>query len=144
MAKNGFRLGAVLRARKAQEDAAKAAVVRARGEAASAHATVHARERDLDGRRVPDGASSAAFAATLMARQATATALSAAIGAASLADETIKERLDDLTDAAVQRRTIEKLQERHDLTRKQTAAATEAKAVDDLTTAAAFNRREDT
>jgi hypothetical protein len=143
MAKNGFRLGAVLRARKAQEDAAKAAVVRARGEAAVAHGAVHARERDLDGRRVPDGATSAAFAATLMARQATAAALSAAIGAASLADETVQERLDDLTDAAVQRRTIEKLQERHDLTRKQTAAAIEAKAVDDLTTAAAYNRRGD-
>ncbi|GAA1577034.1 hypothetical protein GCM10009827_118570 [Dactylosporangium maewongense] len=143
MAKNGFRLGAVLRARKAQEDAAKAAVVRARGEAAAAHGAVHARERDLDGRRVPDGATSAAFAATLMARQATATALAAAIGAAELADQTVQDRLDDLTDAAVQRRTIEKLQERHDLTRKRTAAAIEAKAVDDLTTSAAFNRRGD-
>ncbi|MEV4514912.1 cell envelope biogenesis protein TolA [Dactylosporangium sp. NPDC049525] len=142
MAKNGFRLGAVLRARKAQEDAAKAAVVRARGEATAAHGSVHARERDLDGRRVPDGASSAAFAATLMARQAIAGALSTAIGVASLADETVQDRLDDLTDAAVQRRTIEKLQERHDLTRKQTAAAIEAKAVDDLTTAAAFNRKD--
>jgi hypothetical protein len=142
MAKNGFRLGAVLRARKAQEDAAKAAVVRARADAAVAHGAVHARERDLDGRRVPDAATSAAFAATLMARQAIAGALSAAIGAASVADETVQDRLDDLTDAAVQRRTIEKLQERHDLTRKQTAAAAEAKAVDDLTTAAAHNRKD--
>ncbi|MDG6102026.1 cell envelope biogenesis protein TolA [Dactylosporangium aurantiacum] len=142
MAKNGFRLGAVLRARKAQEDAAKAAVVRARADAAAAHGAVQARERDLDRRRPPDAATSAAFAATLMARQAVAGALSAAIGAAALADETVQDRLDDLTGAAVQRRTIEKLQERHDLTRKQTVAAAEAKAVDDLTTAAAHNRKD--
>jgi flagellar export protein FliJ len=141
MAKSGFRLGAVLRARKAQEDAAKAAVVRARNDAATAHSAVRARNDDLDRRRAPDAATSAAFAATLSARQAIASALSAAVGVAQLADDTVKERLDDLTDAAVQRRTIEKLQERHDLTRKRTEAAAEAKAVDDLTTAAAFPRK---
>ncbi|WP_432830393.1 cell envelope biogenesis protein TolA [Dactylosporangium sp. CA-092794] len=138
MAKSGFRLGAVLRARKAQEDIAKAAVVRARADAAEAVQRVRARERDLDGRRVPDAASSAAFAATLTARQALAGELAAAIGLRRLADTSVEERMNELVDAAVQRRTIEKLQERHDATRKRTEAAAEARAVDDITTASAF------
>ncbi|GAA2579653.1 hypothetical protein GCM10010399_06760 [Dactylosporangium fulvum] len=137
MAKSGFRLAAVLRARKAQEDAAKAAVVRARADATTAVEKVRARERDLDGRRVPDAATSAAFAATLTARQAVAGELAAAIGVRRLAEEAVEDRLRDLTEAAVQRRTIEKLQERHDATRKRTRQAAEEKAVDDLTTAAA-------
>lgn len=138
MAKSGFRLGAVLRARKAQEDMAKAAVVRARADAGDAVERVRARERDLDGRRVPTAATSAAYAATLTTRQALAGELAAAIGLSQIADETVQERMRDLTDAAVQRRTIEKLQERHDATRKRTEAAAEAKAVDDITTAGSY------
>ncbi|GAA3273180.1 hypothetical protein Dvina_47005 [Dactylosporangium vinaceum] len=141
MAKNGFRLGAVLRARKAQEDMAKAAVVRAREEAGAAVQRIRARERDLDGRPVPRAATAAAYAATLTARQALAGELAAAIGLAKLADETVEARMNELIDAAVQRRTMEKLQERHDLTRKRTEAAAAEKAVDDLTTSASF--RED-
>jgi len=102
--------------------------------------TVRTRERDLDGRRVPTAATSAAFAATLMARQAVAAEVAASIGVSELADETVRDRLHDLTDAAVQRRTIEKLQERHDLTRKRTRDAAETRAVDDLTTAAAHTK----
>ena len=138
MAKSGFRLGAVLRARKAQEDMAKAAVVRARADATAAVQRVRARERDLDGRAVPSASTSAAYAATLTARQALAGELAAAIGLSRLADETVEERMRELTDAAVQRRTIEKLQERHDLTRKRTEAAAEEKAVDDLTTSGSY------
>ncbi|MEV6923081.1 cell envelope biogenesis protein TolA [Dactylosporangium sp. NPDC051485] len=143
MAKNGFRLGAVLRARKAQEDTAKAAVVRARADATAAVQRVRARERDLDGRRVLDGASAAAFAATLTSRQALAGELAAAIALSHTADETVRERMRELTDAAVQRRTIEKLQERHDATRKRTEAAAEAKAVDDITTAGSYSNTAD-
>jgi flagellar FliJ protein len=138
MAKSGFRLGAVLRARKAQEDMAKAAVVRARADATAAVERVSARERDLSGRPVPRAATAAAYAATLTARQALAGELAAAIGLAGLADEGVEERMQELTDAAVQRRTIEKLQERHDLTRKRTEAAAEEKAVDDLTTSSSY------
>jgi flagellar FliJ protein len=141
MAKSGFRLGAVLRARKAQEDMAKAAVVRARADATAAVQRVRARERDLDGRAVPRASTAAAYAATLTARQAIAGELAAAIGLSRLADETVEERMRELTDAAVQRRTMEKLQERHDLTRKRTQAAAEEKAVDDLTTSSSY--RED-
>jgi flagellar FliJ protein len=138
MAKSGFRLGAVLRARKAQEDMAKAAVVRARADATAAVQRVRARERDLGSRRLPDAATSAAYAATLMSRQSLAGELAAAIGLSQIADEGVQERMHELTDAAIQRRTIEKLQERHDATRKRTEAAAEARAVDDITTASAY------
>ncbi|MFI5911201.1 flagellar FliJ family protein [Dactylosporangium sp. NPDC051541] len=120
---------------------AKAAVVRAREDASAAVQRIRARERDLDGRPVPTSATAAAYAATLTARQALAGELAAAMGLARLADETVEQRMHELTDAAVQRRTIEKLQERHDATRKRTEAAAEEKAVDDLTTSASF--RED-
>jgi hypothetical protein len=137
MAKSGFRLGAVLRARKAQEDMAKAAVVRARADATAAVQRVRARERDLNGRPVPNAATASAYAATLTSRHALAGELAAAIGLSQVADEGVQERMRELTDAAIQRRTIEKLQERHDATRKRTEAAAEAKAVDDITTASA-------
>jgi flagellar FliJ protein len=139
MARGGFRLGAVLRARKAQEDMAKAAVVRARADASAAVQQVRTRERDLDGRRVPDAASSAAYAATLTTRHAMAGELAAAVALSGLADDAVQERMRELTDAAVQRRTIEKLQERHDATRKRTQAAAEEKAADDIATAASYH-----
>ncbi|WP_432978720.1 cell envelope biogenesis protein TolA [Dactylosporangium sp. CA-233914] len=138
MAKSGFRLGAVLRARKAQEDMAKAAVVRARVDAAEAEQRVSARRHDLQGRAVPSAATAAAYAATLTARQALAGELAAAVGLRQLADASVEERMNELTDAAVQRRTIEKLQERHDATRKRTEAAAQERAVDDLTTSNSY------
>jgi flagellar protein FliJ len=138
-----FRLAAVLRARHAQEEAAKAAVVRARAEAYQAAVRVRALERDLDGRVVPDASSAAAFSATLSARNALAGALNAAIGMSRLSDDTVQERLNELTDAAVQRRIIEKLEEHHATARRRTADAADAKAVDDLTTAAHRRRNEE-
>lgn len=129
-----FRLGAVLRARKAQEDAAKAAVQRARAQADVAAVRVRAVERDLDDRDAPHQASAISFAATMSARNALASALADAIGAARLAEDDVRGKLTDLTQAAIQRRTIEKLEERHAATRRRAADAADAKAVDDLTT----------
>lgn len=138
-----FRLGAVLRARKAQEDAAKAALVKARGEADVAAVRVQARRTEIDERHVTPGASASAFAAAMTARQALAAELSVAIGAAQLADGQVDERIADLTDAAVQRRTLEKLEERHALTRRRSAEAADQKSVDDLTTSAHSRRDTD-
>jgi flagellar biosynthesis chaperone FliJ len=84
-----------------------------------------------------------AFAAAMSARQALASALSTAIGMSQLADETVRERAEALTDAAIQRRIIEKLEERHAATRRHAGAAAAQRAVDDLTSAA-FARRADT
>jgi flagellar FliJ protein len=129
-----FRLGAVLRARKAQEDAAKAAVLRARAQADIAAVRVRAVERDLDDRDSPREASAISFAATMSARNALASALADAIGAARLAEDDVHDKLTDLTQAAIQRRTIEKLEERHAAARRRAVDAADAKAVDDLTT----------
>jgi len=131
-----FRLAAVLRARHAQEDAAKAAVVRARADAEAALLQARALERDLDGRGVPDTSTAAAFSATMTARSALAGALRAAVGVTEMANETVEERMRDLTAAAIQRRTLEKLEERHAAARKHTEEKADEKAVDDLTTAA--------
>jgi flagellar protein FliJ len=135
-----FRLSAVLRARQAQEDAAKAAVVRARAEADVAAVRVRATERDLDGRVVPNVSAAAAFSATMSARTALAGALRAAIGVQELADNNVNNRLNDLTQASVQRRTIEKLEERHAAARRRADEKADELAVDDLTTAAATRR----
>jgi flagellar FliJ protein len=131
-----FRLAAVLRARHAQEDAAKAAVVRARADAEAALLRARAIERDLDGREVPGASTAVAFCATMSARSAMAGELHAAIGVTELANEAVEERMRDLTDAAVQRRTLEKLEERHAAARKHAEDKADEKAVDDLTTAA--------
>ena len=135
-----FRLAAVLRARHAQEDAAKAAVVRARAEADAAADRARALDHELDSRELPETSSAAAFVAALATRNAIASALNAAIGATRLADEKIQDRLRELTEAAVQRRTIEKLEERHAAARKASAEAAEAKVSDDITTAAHSRR----
>ncbi len=131
-----FRLAAVLRARHAQEDAAKAAVVRARADAEAALMRARVLERDLDSRGVPAASSAAAFSATMSARSAMAGALRAAIGVTELANEKVEERMADLTGAAIQRRTLEKLEERHAAARKHAEDKTDERAVDDLTTAA--------
>jgi flagellar export protein FliJ len=138
-----FRLSTVLRVRKAQEDAAKAAVARARAEVEVAAVRVRGYERDLDESGPPTASTATAFAAAMSARQGLASALYAAIGAASQADETVQEHVETLVDAAVQRRTIEKLEERHAAARRHAGAATAQRAVDDLTSAA-YHRRGDT
>ena len=131
-----FRLAAVLRARHAQEDAAKAAVVRARADAEAALLRARAIERDLDSRAVPDAASAAAFSATMRARTAMAGALTEAIGVTALANDKVEERMHELTNAAVRRRTLEKLEERHAAARKHVEEKADETAVDDLITAA--------
>jgi flagellar protein FliJ len=135
-----FRLGAVLRARQAQEDARKAAVAQARLAADTARGEVGKLERDLDRRNAPNTASAVAFNAAMSARQAVASALTTAMSMSRLADQGVQESLDDLAAAAVQRRTIEKLAERHAAARQHTAAAAEARSNDDLTTALQYQR----
>lgn len=129
----GFRLGSVLRARFAQENSARGAVIRARQEAAEAAERVRRMDAAVDARRRPDGVSGVAFAATLWARQAMAADLSAAIAMSAEVQATLGERVTELTAAATRRRTVEKLAERHeDLERAAEATAAQLE-VDDLT-----------
>ena len=135
-----FRLASVLRARRAQEDAAKAAAVRARAEADAAAVRARRREAALDGSGMPGRTSAVAFSAAMWARQALAAELAVAQAAARTADETVEESLADLTAAAVRRRTLEKLEERHAATRRHAADTAAQTAIDDLTTAVHHRR----
>jgi flagellar export protein FliJ len=137
----GFRLAAVLRARQAQEDVAKAAAARARAEADAASGLVLSRERDLADRHTVDESSATAFTATMRARQALAGALAEALGAASLANESARARLDELAEASARRRALEQLAERHAAQQRAAEEAAERAALDELSAAAHHRRR---
>jgi len=77
----------------------------------------------------------------MSARSAMAGALRAAIGVTELANEKVEERMADLTEAAIHRRTLEKLEERHAAARKHAEDKADERAVDDLTTAAYSRQR---
>ena len=67
-----FRLGPVLRARKAQEDAARGAVIQSRAEIREAEALVKRRKHDLVGQDAPTEGTASAMVAALVARQSLA------------------------------------------------------------------------
>lgn len=127
-----FTLSGLLRARKAQEDIARGAVQRARRDAQDAADVARRYEEALGSRRAPDQASADAYAASLSARQAMSAALTAAIGVASDADGVVRDRMSDLTDAAVRRRAVEKLAERRAEEARDAEMAAEQREIDDL------------
>jgi flagellar FliJ protein len=129
----GFRLASVLRARFAQENSARGAVVRARREAEEAEERVRRMDAAIDARRAPDAASSAAFAATLWARHALAAELSAAVAVAGELNGVTDERTADLTTAATRRLTVERLAERHAEAANHAELAAAQEEADDLT-----------
>jgi flagellar protein FliJ len=130
----GFRLGSVLRARNAQENLARGAVLRARQEAEEAVDRVRRMDAAIGARPRPKSADSTSFAATLWARQSMAADLSAAVAIAVQLNAQVDERAAELTVAATGRRTVEKLAERHaEAQRYEEEAAAELEA-DDLTT----------
>ena len=69
--KRGFRLAGVLRARQAQEDAARGEVLRARHRAAEAAQVADGHDRSLAAHQMPDEDSARAVVAALTARLAT-------------------------------------------------------------------------
>lgn len=133
-----FRLASVLRARLAQEDVAKAEVVRSRGAARSARHRVDERTRALRATDLPDGVNGRAVVAAMVARRALAGDLAGAEGAARTADEDTDERVADLADAAKRRRMVEKLAERHASRRRATADAADQRANDEIAVTAAI------
>jgi flagellar protein FliJ len=129
----GFRLGIVLRARSAQENAARAEMLQARQEAAEAAERVRRMDAAIDARPKPEGPTGAAMANALWARHAMAADLSAAIEVAGRLDAQVDERAADLTVAAQKRRTVEKLAERHADTARQAEEHAAQREADDLT-----------
>jgi flagellar protein FliJ len=108
-----FKLAPVLRARKAQEDAAYGAVNQSRAEIRHAQALVKRKRLDLVGADAPSEGSARAMVASLVARQSLAASLSGAQRMVTDAEEVEQERLAVLADAAKRRRAVEMLAERH-------------------------------
>jgi flagellar FliJ protein len=108
-----FRLGPVLRARKAQENAARGAVVQSRAEEREAAALVKRRQLELTGADAPTEGTARAMVASLVARQSLAAGLFAANRLVTSAEEETRERLAELADAAKRHRAVELMAERH-------------------------------
>jgi flagellar protein FliJ len=108
-----FRLSPVLRARKAQEDAAKGAVIQSRAEIRDAQALVRRKQLDLVGSEAPTEGTARAMVASLVARQSLAGALTSAQKMVTEAEEVERERMAVLADAAKRRRAVEMMAERH-------------------------------
>ena len=127
-----FRLAPVLRARKAQEDIARGAVVQARAEAQSSAALVKRRQLDLAGSDAPSEGTARAMVASMVARQSLAAGLSAAHRVADAADEISGQRTAELAAAAKRRRAVELLSERHAATVWAHDLATDQRELDEL------------
>ncbi|WP_236718542.1 flagellar export protein FliJ [Actinoplanes sp. TFC3] len=108
-----FRLGPVLRARKAQEDAARGAVIQSRQEIRDAQALVKRRQLDLAGADAPSEGTARAMVASMVARQSLAASLSGAHRMVDEAEERTREKVAELADAAKRHRAVEMLAERH-------------------------------
>lgn len=108
-----FRLAPVLRARQAQEDLARGAVVQARAETESAAALVKRRQLDLAGADAPSEGTARAMVAALVARHSLAAGLADASRLATDAEVHSEQRVAELADAAKRRRGVERLAQRH-------------------------------
>jgi flagellar FliJ protein len=108
-----FRLGPVLRARKAQEDAARGAVNQSRAEIREAQALVKRRSLELVGAEAPSEGTARAMVASLVARQSLAASLMGAQRLVNDAEEIERDRIAALADAAKRRRAVEMMAERH-------------------------------
>jgi hypothetical protein len=127
-----LRLGGVLRARRAQEEVARTVAQRTRADADAAAAQIRRWEHALDLRGVPEHSSPAAYAATLSARQALASALCAAIGVAHLADAAAHERSAELTQASTARLSVERFTERQRAEQRRAEDAVERRELDEI------------
>ena len=108
-----FRLAPVLRARQAQEDLARGAVVQARAETESAAALVKRRQLNLAGAEAPSEGTARAMVAALVARHSLAAGLADASRLAGEADAHSEQRVAELAEAAKRRRGVERLAQRH-------------------------------
>jgi flagellar export protein FliJ len=131
-----FRLGSVLRARKAQEDAARGAVHASRAEIRSAQQLVRRRSLDLAGADAPSEGTARAMVASMAARQSLAATLSGAHRMVADAEQLTQEKVADLADAAKRRRAVEMMAERHAETVRQHDLKTEQANLDELTVTA--------
>jgi flagellar export protein FliJ len=135
-----FRLAAVLRARRAQEDVAKAEVARARGDARAASDTTADRDLALRATDLPTGVSARAVTAALAARRSLAEGLAAARHGETLTKAQVDARMAALVEAAKRRRVVEKLAERHAAQWRASEEAAEQAALDEIAVTAAARK----
>ena len=127
-----FRLAPVLRARKAQEDAARGAVIQSRADVREAEALVKRRNLELVGADAPSEGSARAMVAALVARQSLAAGVFSAQRMVTDAEEVERERSAALSDAAKRRRAVEMMAERHAATVKAHDLSTDQANLDEL------------
>jgi hypothetical protein len=127
-----FRLGPVLRARKAQEDAARGAVIQSRREIRDAQALVKRRALDLAGADAPTEGTARAMVASMVARQSLAASLNGAHRMVADAEELTREKVAELADAAKRRRAVEMMAERHAETVRRHDLSTDQANLDEL------------
>jgi flagellar FliJ protein len=127
-----FRLAPVLRARKAQEDAARGAVIQSRADIRAAEALVKRRKLDLVGADAPSEGSARAMVAALVARQSLAAGVFGAQRMVTDAEQVERERTAVLSDAAKRRRAVEMMSERHTATVKAHDLRTDQANLDEL------------
>jgi flagellar FliJ protein len=127
-----FRLSPVLRARKAQEDAARGAVTASHVEIRHAQALVKRRALHLAGADAPTEGTARAMVASLAARQSLAASLSGAHQLVADAEEQTREKIAELADAAKRRRAVEMMAERHAETVRVLGLKTEQTDLDEL------------
>ncbi|HET9516809.1 MAG TPA: hypothetical protein VFO77_03685 [Actinoplanes sp.] len=108
-----FRLGPVLRTRKAQVDVARGAVSQSRAEVREAAALVKRRQLELAGADAPSEGTARAMVASIVARQSLAASLAGAHQMVNEAEEATREKLAELADAAKRHRAVEAMAERH-------------------------------
>ncbi len=127
-----FRLGPVLRARKAQEDAARGAVIQSRQEIRDAQALVKRRQLELAGADAPTEGTARAMVASMVARQSLAAGLTGAHRMVADAEELTRERVAELADAAKRHRAVEMMSERHAETVRRHDLKTDQANLDEL------------
>jgi flagellar protein FliJ len=127
-----FRLGPVLRARKAQEDSARNAVIQSRAEIRDAQALAKRRALDLAGAEAPAEGTARAMVASMVARQSLAATLSGAHRLVADAEDQNTEKIAELADAAKRRRAVERMAERHAETVRVTDLAVDQANIDEL------------
>lgn len=127
-----FRLTSVFRARQAQEDAAKAEVVRARTRTRAATKLARLYENELGETTMPAEGVAQAILASLAARRSLAAGLHTARQAVADAERHTAEKMAELAEAAKRRRAVELLAERHEEQVKREAQAADQRAVDEL------------
>lgn len=131
-----FRLAGVLRAREVQEQVARGALAQANREVSSAHTEVTRRTQLLAAQPAPTSGPSPQFLAALTARRGLADQIAAAAHELAVVEREAAGRTQEWTAAAVRRRALEHLADRHAAAVRAADERAAQREIDDLATTA--------